>query len=140
MTILAYIIVLVFGQFAFSISLMILMFVCGMIFYILPENIRVPLGMTVGGAAAGFTTIVFGYFVFKLSKFGVGPYVACLLSMTPPMITDYRKYQEAVLQRNTLDPLSPLPLTDLVSSMVNGARGQLIGTLLGVIVGGWWFL
>lgn len=119
---------------------MILLFVCGIIFYILPEKIKVPLGMTISGAAAGFITVLFAHFVFKLSEFGIGPYIASLASVIPPMITDYRKYRELVLQREALEPDSSPFVTSLADSMASGALAQLVGTVIGLILGGWWFL
>ena len=93
-TVIAYILVIVLGQFAFTIGTMVGSGLFGILLYYLPLRIKIPLGLFLAGVLGSFTVIMYGYLIFWLFglPFTFYPLLASILSMTLPLYNDYKMH------------------------------------------------
>lgn len=136
----AYILIIVLGQFAFTIGTLIGSGLFGMIFYYLPLRIKMPIAGFCAGALASLAVAGFGYVTFWLFgiQFGVYPFLACIVSMLIPLRNDYRLH--AARKQNAKEPYSSEFVVSETKALIAFSATSLIGAVAGIAFVAWYTL
>jgi|SRR6185503_1644093 len=139
-TVIAYILVIFLGQFAFTIGTMVGSGLFGMLLYYLPLRIKIPPGLFLAGILASITVIMYGYLVFWLFglPFTFYPLLASILSMTLPLYNDYKMHSQRSQSIKGID-LHPL-IAEEAKALTSGSFASIIGSIVGVALGLVYFL
>ena len=139
-TVIAYILVIVLGQFAFTIGTMVGSGLFGMLLYYLPLRIKIPLGLFLAGVLGSITVIIYGYFIFWLFgiPFTLLPLLASVLSMILPLYNDLKMHLSRSQSIKEID-LHPL-IADEAKALASGSFASIIGSVIGIVLGLVYFL
>ena len=136
---LAYIIVLVLGQFCITGGVLIGGMLSLLLFW-LPDRVRVPFCALAGGLAGPLLAVAMAYLVFNWlvgpESFGVFPFLCALVSVSIPIYNDYR----LLTKLQSIQNEAPVRVADYVSGDIMTRRTILCGELAGVVVAAILFL
>jgi hypothetical protein len=140
-TVIAYILVIVLGQFAFTIGTMVGSGLFGILLYYLPLRIKIPLGLFLAGVLGSFTVIMYGYLIFWLFglPFTFYPLLASILSMTLPLYNDYKMHSHRSQGIKEIDNLHPI-IAEEAKALATGSFASIIGSFVGIALGLIYFL
>jgi hypothetical protein len=132
-TILAYVLVIALGQFAFTIGTLLGSGLFGALLYYLPVKIKLPIAGTLAGVLARITVMAFAYGVFWLltGHFGGYSFIAATVSMIIPLNTDFATYQGRKRSVKETD-WGTGSVGDEARAMVAGEVGGLVGVFIGI--------
>lgn len=139
-TVIAYILVIVLGQFAFTIGTMVGSGLFGILLYYLPLRIKIPLGLFLAGIFGSVTVILYGCLIFWLFglPFNFYPLLASILSMTLPLYNDYKMHSHRSQSIKEID-LHPI-IAEEAKALASGSFTSLIGSMVGIALGLIYFL
>lgn len=135
---LAYIIVIVLGQFCFSTGVLLAGLACNFLLATLRDKVRGMISTFIGGLVGSLLVIGFAYLIFRIivgeHSFGLFPFLAAILTLTIPVLNDLKKYTQLKKLQTEMSSV----VADITGPSISSLGSMVLGEIIGVIAGALW--